>query len=91
MAFSGLNFKVKKNTEIDYRPHFFQEETALRNNLYSKNYKILLKSGNIFRYYRFAKAVVTTKIDQKWASFGSNLKVQKKAKNESRTALEFEE
>ena len=33
----------------------------------------------MFPYYRFAKAVVTTKIDQKWTSFGSNLKVQTKS------------
>jgi len=78
--------KIRKST---LEPHYicFRKETARKNNLYSKNYTTL-KSGKDFALpYSLAKAITTRQRGQKCALLVSDLKLQKHAKNDSRTTI----
>ena len=93
MAFTGLNFKVpKKIRKSTMEPHIcFRKETALENNLCSKNYRSLLKMVKIFPSHRFAKATITRKKRTKMDSSRHESAKKQKRKNDSRTTLEFQE
>ena len=92
MAFTGLNFKVPKNTIIDDRTtYLFWERNGSKIQLIVEKLQEVVKSRKSFPYYRFAKTAISVKKGQKWTCLSSNLKVEKKAKNDPRTTLEFKE
>ena len=80
--------KIQKST---LEPHYicFRKETARKNNLCSKNYTTL-KSGKDFALpYSLAKAIITRQRGQKCTLLVADWKLQKHAKNDSRTAIEL--
>ena len=56
--------KIRKSTLEPYI--CLRKKTALKCNLYLKNYKTLLKNVKFVPYYIFVKAAITAKKGQKW-------------------------